>query len=114
MPPSTGSSRGDRAPKETHMLHLLLREGFQHHRVVINMNDRKIYQAADVTTDAVSARADARDVISRSRTAHLIVSVTPGNPAATFDVDVVERPYVAISLIGEGTVAFETSAAPFR
>jgi hypothetical protein len=40
--------------------------------------------------------------------------VTPGNPAATFDVDVVERPYVAISLIGEGTVAFETSAAPFR
>ena len=96
------------------MLHLLLREGFQHHRVEINMNDRKIYQAADVTTDAVSARADARDVISRSRTAHLIVSVTPGNPAATFDVDVVERPYVAISLIGEGTVAFETSAAPFR
>jgi hypothetical protein len=42
------------------------------------------------------------------------VSVTPGNLAAAFDVDVVERPFVAISLIGEGTVAFETSATPFR
>ena len=78
------------------------------------MNDRKIYQAADVTTDQASARADSRHVISRSRTAHLVVSVTPGNLAAAFDVDVVARPYVAISLIGEGTVAFETSAAPFR
>jgi hypothetical protein len=95
-------------------MHLVLREGFRRHRVVITMNDRKIYQAADVTTDAAAARADAREVITRSRTAHLVVSVTPGNLAAAFDVDVVARPYVAISLIGEGTVAFETSAAPFR
>jgi len=102
------------SPKETHTLHLVLREGFQRHRVVITMNDRKIYQAADVTTDAGAARADAREVNSRSRTAHLVVSVTPGNLAAAFDVDIVERPYVAISLIGEATVAFETSAAPFR
>jgi hypothetical protein len=42
------------------------------------------------------------------------VSVTPGNLAAAFDVDIVERPYVAISLIGEATLAFETSAVPFR
>jgi len=111
---SKGSHRGGRAPKETHTLHLVLREGFQRHRVVITMNDRKIYQAADVTTDAGAARADAREVNSRSRTAHLVVSVTPGNLAAAFDVDIVERPYVAISLIGEATVAFETSAAPFR
>ena len=95
-------------------MHLVLREGFQRHRVVITMNDRKIYQAADVTTDAAAARADAREVISRSRTAHLVVSVMPGHLAASFDVDVMARPYVAISLIGEGTVAFETSAVPFR
>jgi len=114
MPLSTGASKGDRAPKERLTLHLVLREGFQRHRVVISMNDRKIYQAADVTTDVAAARADATDAISRSRTAHLVVSVTPGNLAAAFDVDIVERPYVAISLIGEATVAFETSAAPFR
>ena len=95
-------------------MHLVLREGFQRHRVVITMNDRKIYQAADVTTDAAAARADAREVISRSRTAHLVVSVMPGNLAASFDVDVMAQPYVAISLVGEGTVAFETSAVPFR
>ena len=95
-------------------MHLVLREGFQRHRVVITMNDRKIYQAADVTTDAAAARADAREVISRSRTAHLVVSVMPGILAASFDVDVMARPYVAISLVGEGTVAFDTSAVPFR
>ncbi len=114
MPSSTGAHSGDRAPKETHTLHLVLREGFQRHRVVITMNDRKIYHATAVTTDAAAARADAREVISRSRTAHFVVSVTPGNLAAAFDVDLVERPYVGISLVGEATVAFETSAAPFR
>jgi len=114
MVPSNGSSKGAGAPQETHTLHLVLREGFQRHRVVITMNDRKIYQAVDVTTDTVAARADERAVTSRSRNAHLVVSVTPGNLAAAFDVDLVARPYVAISLIGEGTVAFETSAIPFR
>jgi hypothetical protein len=96
------------------LLHLVLREGFNRHRVVITMNERKIYDADDVTTDAAAARADAREVASRSRAAHLVVSVTPGNRAAAFDVDVATRPYVAISLIGEGTVSFETSAVPFR
>lgn len=78
------------------------------------MNDRKIYQSADVTTDVAAARADARDVISRSRNARLVVSVTPGDMTAAFDVDLAERPYVAISLIGEATVAVETSGTPFR
>ena len=114
MARSKEPGKAGRPPKETYTLHLVLREGFQRHRVVITMNDRKIYQAAEVTTDVEASRADARDVISRSRTAHLVVSVTPGNLAAAFDVDLVARPYVAISLIGEATVAFETSAAPFR
>jgi hypothetical protein len=110
---SSGSSRGARAPKERHVLHLVLREGFNRHRVVITMDDRTIYDADDVTTDAAASRADARKIVSRSRAARLIVSVTPGNHAAAFDVDVVTNPYVAISLIGEGTVSFETSAVPF-
>jgi len=78
------------------------------------MNDQTIYDADDVTTGGTAARADAWKVVSRSRAAHLIVSVTPGHQAAAFDVDVATRPYVAISLIGEGTVSFETSAVPFR
>jgi hypothetical protein len=102
-----------RVPKERHMLHLVLREGFNRHRVLITMNDRRIYDAADVSTDAEVARADAREVVSRSRAAHLVVSVTPGNRAAAFDVDVAISPYVAISLIGESTISFETSAVPF-
>jgi hypothetical protein len=53
--------------------------------------------APDSSWEDESSRA----VLSRSRTAHLVVSVTPGNLAGAFDVDVVERPYIAISLIGE-------------
>ena len=109
-----GASKADRAPKETYTLHLVLREGFRRHRVLVTMNDRTIYRAANVTTDVAAARADAKDVVSRSRNAHLVVSVTPGNLAAAFDVDLAERPYVAISLIGEATVAFETSGTPFQ
>jgi len=111
---SPGPSQAWEEPEEEHTLHLVLREGFQRHRVLITMNDRKIYQETDVTTDLAAARADARDVVSRSRNAHLVVSVTPGNLAAAFDVDLAQRPYVAISLIGEATVAFETSGTPFH
>jgi hypothetical protein len=38
--------------------------------------------------------------------------VTPGDLTAAFD-SMSSHPYVAISLVGEGTVAFETSASPF-
>ena len=114
MARSPGLSQAWEEPEEEHTLHLVLREGFQRHRVVITMNDRKIYQETDVTTDVAAARADALDVVSRFRNARLMVSVTPGNLAAAFDVDLAERPYVAISLIGEATVAFEASGIPFR
>jgi len=113
MTPSKRTIKVDRVSKEAYMLHLVLRAGFRRHRVVVTMNDRKIYQKADLVTDVASAQADSKDVISRSRNAHLVVSVTPGNLAAAFDVDLAERPYVAISLIGAATVAFETSGTPF-
>src|SRR5262245_6676147 len=114
MAPSPEPSQAWEEPEEEHTLHLVLREGFQRHQVLITMNDRKIYQEADVTTDVAAAWADAKDVLSRSRNAHLVVSVTPRNLAAAFGVDLAERPYVAISLIGEATVAVETSGTPFH
>jgi hypothetical protein len=38
----------------------------------------------------------------------------PGPVTAAFDLDVATHPYVGISFVGEGTLAFETSAVPFR
>jgi hypothetical protein len=114
MAASTHPRRPARGPEDKHTLHLVLREGFRQHRVVVVMNGRAIYKAGSVTTDVATARAAVREVVSRSRTAHLVVSVMPGNLAAAFDVDLGACPYVAISLVGAGTIASETSASPFR
>ena len=95
------------------MLHLVLRDGFRGHVVVVTMNDRVVYQAVGVTTNFVTARADAVDIPSPVPTARLGVVVTPGSLASVMDVDLLTHPHVAISLVGAGTVAFETSPAPF-
>jgi len=95
-------------------MHLVLLEGFRGHSVVITMNERCVYEAAGVTTDPITARADAVAVRAPDRRARVAVSVTPGDLAAAFDVDIGVHPHVAISLVGGGTVAFETSTSPFR
>src|SRR2546421_3926367 len=107
------SPEGDRAPKEAYTMHVLLREGFRGHTVVITMNDRTIYDATGVTTDPETARAGAIAVRASVARARVAVSVRPGDLLAAFDVDVSAHPHVAISLIGDGTVAFETSSGPF-
>jgi len=96
------------------MLHLVLRNGFRGHAVVVTMNDRIVYQAASIRTDRATARADAVDVPSPVPRARLTVAVTPGNLASAVNIDLATHPHVAISLVGTGTVAFETSSAPFR
>ena len=100
-------------PRGPHTVHLMLREGFREHTVLITMDDRTVYQAVGLTTDPSTERAGAIAVPATDRTARLAVSVTPGDLTAAFDLDVLAHPYVAISLVGEGTVAFETSASPF-
>ena len=94
-------------------MHLVLRDGFREHSVVITMNDRRVYEADGVTTDPITARAGAVAVRAAAAKTRVGVSVTPGNLAAVFDVDIGVHPHVAISLIGGGTVAFETSTRPF-
>ena len=95
-------------------MHMLLREGFRGHSVVITMNERRVYEAAGVTTDPVTARAAIFAVGAADRKARVAVAVSPGDLAATFEVDIAVHPHVAISLVGGSTVAFETSTFPFR
>jgi transcriptional regulator of acetoin/glycerol metabolism len=40
-------------------------------------------------------------------------AATPGDYVASLDLDVSMHPHLAISLVGEGTVSFETSAHGF-
>src|SRR6266851_5028735 len=114
MESSTESRDCAQVPKAPRTVHLLLRDGFHGHTVVITMNDLEVLHAVGIVTDPVSARAGAIAVCVTTGTARFAVSVTPWNLMAALDVDVVAHPHVAISLVGEGTVAFETSAVSFR
>ena len=114
MADSTKATGPGGGPEGTFTLHLVLREGFRQHRVLVVMDGHAIYHGGSVTTDALTATADARDVTATSPHPHLVVSVMPGNLAAAFDIDLAARPYLGISLVGENTIASETSALPFR
>lgn len=103
----------DPRPKGAYTVHVTLLEGFRSHAVVITLNDRTVYDAIDVTTDPSTSRAGALALRAASSIACLKVSVMPGPLTAAFDLDIATRPYVGISLVGEGTLAFETSAVPF-
>jgi hypothetical protein len=103
-----------REPGAPRTVHVTLLEGFRSHAVVITLNDRTVYDAVDVTTDPLTAHAGALALRAANSIARLTVSVMPGPFMAAFDLDVATHPYVGISLVGEGTLAFETSAVPFR
>lgn len=96
-------------PSSPHGLHIALRDGFRGHTVVIAVDGLEVYRGAGVTTDRTGARADAFDVTAASAVARVGVSVTPGDIAASMELDVSQRPHVAISLVGTATVSFETS-----
>jgi hypothetical protein len=95
------------------MLHLVLRDGYRGHAVVVTVNDRIVYQASDVTTNPATGRAGAVDVAAAHPAARLTVAVSPDGLTSAIDVDLDTHPHVAISLVGSGTLAFETSSIPF-
>jgi hypothetical protein len=105
----TDSMAGGPAPKAVHALRVVLRDGFRGHSIVIAVNGRTVLHAAEITTDPHTGRAATIVTSATAGTSRLAVSVTPGNLVAEFDVDLIARPYVAISLVGEGTIALETS-----
>lgn len=98
------------SPSVPHRLHIALRDGFRGHTVVITVEGLQVYRRVGVTTDREGGGADAFDVTAASAVARITVSVTPGDVAAAMDLDVGRHSHVAISLVGEGTVGFETSA----
>jgi len=100
-------------PEVSHTVHVTLLDGFRSHAVVITLNDRTVYDAIDVTTDPTTSRAAALALRAASSVARLAVSVLPGPLSAAVDLNIATHPYVAISLVGDATVAFETSAVPF-
>ncbi len=95
-------------------LHITLREGFRGHSVVILVDGRPVYNRGGVTTDPAMSQADAVGLIVPGRRIDVTIAVTPGNYAGVVSVDVRTHSHLAISLVGEGTVGFQTFADGVR
>jgi len=105
---------GDHTRTTQHALHIALVDGFRRHAVVIVVDGREVYRRDGVTTDPTTTVADTFQAATASRVAHVAVFAIPGDYVASLDVDVARHPHLAISLVGESTVSFETSAHRFR
>ena len=95
-------------PNAKRDLHIVLREGFRGHTIVIVVDGREVYRRSGVTTDVQTSHADTIDVAAVSRRPRIAVSVTPGDLVASLDLDVGTYRHLAISLVGEATLSFET------
>jgi len=113
MESSDGSGESGAAPRSPHAVRLILRGGFRGHTVAITVDQCELLRAVGVITDPVSTQACVMTVGMDAGTRCFTVSVVPGNLVATFEVDTAAHPQIAISLLGEGTVAFEASAILF-
>ena len=81
--------------------------------MVIVVDADEVFRRTDVTSGPVMARIETVEIVVEHRLVEMMVSVTPGDYVASLDLDVAAYPHLAISLVGEGTVSFETSAHPF-
>ena len=95
-----------------HSLRITLREGFRGHTVVIVVNGDEVFRRSGLSTGGAMARIEPVELVVEHRLVELLVSVTPGDYLASLDLDVTAYPHLAISLVGEGTVSFETSTQP--
>jgi hypothetical protein len=92
-------------------LAIVLGSGFRGHTVVIMLDGREAYRAANVNTSAVTSQADAFVAITEERHVHILVRVTPGDLALSVDCDVSAHTRVVISLIGKASLWLETTGA---
>lgn len=102
-----------RSPDTQHSLHITLREGFHGHTVVIVVDGDEVYRRSGVTTGPRIPVTDTVELVVGRGLVQVVVSVTPGDYVASFDLVVSAYSHLAISLIGEGTVSFEPSARHF-
>jgi hypothetical protein len=94
-----------------HELAIVLGSGFRGHSVVIMLDGREAYRAANVVTNVASSQADTFVTITEERHVHVQVRVTPGDLVLSADCDVSTRTRVVISLIGKGSLWLETQSA---
>ena len=101
-------------PDTRHRLHVVLKDGFRGHTVVVSVDGRKMYARSALTTDPVLGHADVLDLPVSPGPSHISVSATPGAVVGSLDVDVSLHPHLVVSLIGDGTVTFETGPIAAR
>ncbi len=101
---------GDLPEGKSHEFRIDLCTGFRGHTIVIFVDAREVYRRSGVTTDSATSRADAIEVLASAPTAHIEVSVIPGDFFGSIACDTAAHRHVVISLVGEATLNLETFA----
>ena len=95
-------------------LHIALHDGFRNDTVVITVNGREVYRRTDVTTNLAISRADASDVAVEEGELRVEVEVPTRNLRAAITLDATQKPYLAVEITEQGSLALSPSATPFR
>jgi hypothetical protein len=95
-------------------LHIALHDGFQADSVVITVNGQPAFKKSDVTTNLTISYADAVEVPVSDVTADVEVRVSSRAQAAQLTVNVLETPYLAVSLSEDGVPQLSPSKEMFH
>lgn len=94
-----------------HDLAIVLGSGFRGHAVVITLDGREAYRAANLYTNAATAQADTFVAITEEPHVHVLVRVTLGDLVLSAECDVRTDTRMMISLIGKASLWLETQRA---
>ena len=89
-------------------LRIALGQGYRGQSVVVSLDGREVFSGTGLTTDPTTSRAALIETAIASRLTTVALRVEPGDLRASFDFDVSEHQLVAINLVGDATISFET------
>ena len=95
-------------------LHIAFQDGFASDTVIVTVNGAEKYNKHNVSTNLVISRADTVDVEIEDRTAHVTVSVPSRATRSTLTVDVIDTPYLGVSINNHGELTIIPSKESFR
>src|SRR5262245_12051405 len=96
----SGSARDVRHPNPNRgrefRVHLVLRDGFRGHMVVIAVNGLEVLRRGGVTTATITSRPEIVEVTTASPTAQITIAATPGSFSGSLDLDMATHRHVVI------------------
>ena len=95
-------------------LHIALQDGFRGDSVIIKVDGQTVFEKTGLTTNLTISYADAVDVPVSTATVTLNITVTSRGQAVQRTLNVMETPYLAVSLSENGMLQLTPSKDMFH